>query len=398
MQSHHHLTVDRSVFEKIHQARGLSNAWYCDTQAFERERTAVFARQWAGIGFGSDVAQAGALYPVNFMGWPLLMVRTKAGQVRVFHNVCRHRGRILVDAPCQSNGMIRCPYHSWVYSLEGALKKTPYVGGPDQDTHPDFEPELSGLLEVPSTEFMGVVMVNLDGQAEPFDAYAQRVHERWAPFTTQPLYPHGEVLNYDLQTNWKLAVENYCEAYHLPWVHPGLNSYSRLEDHYNIDEPGFSGQGSTVFAPVMDADNRRFPVLEGLAAEWDQCAEYIALFPNVLLGVHKDHTFALLVLPQSHERTLERGMIFYFHEEALGPSYEAMRKKHYDSWDSVFMEDVEAVEGMQRGRASPGFDGGHFSPVMDGPTHGFHKWVGGHLVRQEEGVQERGVQERGAHG
>src|SRR6056300_230136 len=119
------------------------------------------------------------------------------------------------------------------------------------------------------------------------------VIERWAEFD-KPLYHGGADSKFQLKvkTNWKLAVENYCESYHLPWVHPGLNSYSRLEDHYNIENPGvFSGQGTLVYRQLTGEGDRKFPDFDALSDKWDEAAEYLAVYPNVLLGVHRDHSF-----------------------------------------------------------------------------------------------------------
>src|SRR5690606_11863907 len=140
---------------------------------------------------------------------------------------------------------------------------------------------------------------------------------------------------------------NYCESYHLPWVHPGLNSYSRLEDHYNIVAPGaFSGQGTKVYNPQLYESGRRFPSFPGLSAMWDRAAEYVALFPNVLLGVHKDHVFSIMLQPVMPERTIERLEIYYATPEIAGPAWDAMRRTHVQMWREVFLEDVFVVEGM----------------------------------------------------
>jgi phenylpropionate dioxygenase-like ring-hydroxylating dioxygenase large terminal subunit len=177
-------------------------------------------------------------------------------------------------------------------------------------------------------------------------------------------------------------VENYCEAYHLPFVHPALNSYSRLEDHYNIlDDGGFAGQGTTVYQPQISADGRRFPNFAGLSAQWDAGAEYIALFPNVLLGVHKDHAFAILLLPDGAGRTREQVEIYYADEAVRGDAFTGMRTTNTEMWQTVFAEDVGVVEGMQRGRHATGYDGGKFSAVMDASTHHFHSWVAEALSR-----------------
>jgi choline monooxygenase len=183
-------------------------------------------------------------------------------------------------------------------------------------------------------------------------------------------------LGFDLRCNWKLAVENYCEAYHLPWIHPSLNTYSRLEDHYNIEMEGVgSGQGTLVYNPVLSNDGLSFPRFPRWSSDWDKRAEYIALYPNVLIGVHADHCFAVIVEPLGAGRSREHFEIYYVGDEALSAELGVLRKSNAETWRTVFAEDQGVVEGMQEGRASPGFQGGVFSPAMDGPTLCFHRWT-----------------------
>lgn len=374
--------IDRALLDRVTQpvetARGLPNGFYTDPAVFDAEKQAVFAANWACIGFGKDVPEPGDVRPVDFLGQPLLVVRDTEGAVRVFQNVCRHRGMILVKEPARLAGPIRCPYHSWSYDLTGRLRATPHVGGPGKPSHPCIDRSELGLVEVRSALFMDMVFVNLSGEAPAFADYVAPLSARWGEFTGQALHHGGPDCSvvFDIRTNWKLAAENYCESYHLPWVHPGLNSYSRLEDHYNIVAPGaFSGQGTKVYNPQLDESGRRFPSFPGLSAMWDRAAEYVALFPNVLLGVHKDHVFSIMLQPVMPERTIERLEIYYATPEIAGPAWDAMRRTHVQMWREVFLEDVFVVEGMQEGRAAPGFDGGKFSPVMDAATHCFHHWV-----------------------
>ena len=217
---------------------------------------------WAGLAVAADVPDIGDAVPLTFLGMPLLIVRDKQGEVRVFQNICRHRGMILVDAPRKIEGAIRCPYHSWCYSTDGRLVSTPHVGGPGQNTHAGIDRALLGLIEVRSHIWMDVIWINVSGEAAPFEDANADLIARWAEFD-QPLYHGGADSRFQLSVNcnWKLAVENYCESYHLPWVHPGLNSYSRLEDHYHIEAPGiFSGQGTLVYRQLTGDDGAASPI------------------------------------------------------------------------------------------------------------------------------------------
>ncbi len=377
-----------AVTQPVNTARGLPNRFYTDRAVFEEEKRHIFFRNWAGLGFAKDLPEPGDAMPVSFLGQPLVMVRDRDGSLRVFQNVCRHRGMILIDKPGRIGRTIRCPYHSWCYELDGRLRSTPHVGGPGTNRHDDIKREELGLIEVRSHQWLGVVFVNIDGQAPAFEDHAAQLLARWAEFD-HPLYHGGleSAFKLDVATNWKLAVENYCESYHLPWIHPGLNSYSRLEDHYHIEAPGrFSGQGTTVYRPMLAEDGQRFPAFPGLSGKWDEGAEYIALYPNVLLGVHRDQTFAIVLEPVGFERTIEHVAIFYTRPEVTADGWREMREKNAAMWREVFDEDIFVVEGMQKGRHACGFDGGKFSPVMDSPTHCFHHWV---ATRMQARMQAR---------
>jgi phenylpropionate dioxygenase-like ring-hydroxylating dioxygenase large terminal subunit len=280
---------------------------------------------------------------------------------------------ILVEEPTKIEGAIRCPYHSWCYSTKGRLVSTPHVGGPGHNTHDSIDRATLGLVEIRSYIWRDVVWINVNKNAPAFEEAMSDVMQRWAEFE-KPLYHGGADSRFELKvkTNWKLAVENYCESYHLPWVHPGLNSYSRLEDHYNIEKPEtYSGQGTLVYRQLKGDTGQVFPDFEGLSSKWDEAAEYIAVYPNVLLGVHRDHAFAIVLVPHGPEETVEHIHLYY----PTPDTDAAMRAENTHLWKTVFEEDIFVVEGMQRGRHGVNFDGGRFSAVMDGPTHCFHDWV-----------------------
>ena len=362
-----------TVRRPIGDANGLPNAHYVDPSVHTEENRALLQDGWAGLAVAADVPDPGDAVPIDFLGMPLLLLRDRAGVVRVFQNICRHRGMILVEEPRKIEGAIRCPYHSWCYGTDGKLVATPHVGGPGQNTADGIDRSTLGLIEIRSHLWRDVVWVNVSGNAAPFEEVHRDLIARWAAFD-QPLHHGGAESRFtlDVACNWKLAVENYCESYHLPWVHPGLNSYSRLEDHYNIEAPGhYSGQGTEVYRQLKGDEGGVFPDFLDLDKKWDTAAEYIAVYPNVLLGVHRDHAFAIILQPLGPERTQEHIHLYYAQADTPQP----LREANAQQWKVVFEEDIFVVEGMQRGRHAPLFDGGRFSPAMDGPTHLFHDWV-----------------------
>ena len=103
--------------------------------------------------------------------------------------------------------------------------------------------------------------------------------------------------------------------------------------------------------------------------------EYVALFPNLLLGVHRDHCYGIILVPDGPNRTIEHVEIYYAQDAATKSAFADMRAANTIMWRDIFIEDVFVVRGVQKGRHSGQYDGGKFSAVMDAPTHHFHRWV-----------------------
>lgn len=372
--------LDR-VRQPIARASGMPNAAYVDPSLFEYERDQVMGKTWAGLAFAADLPDRSYAQPVDFMGLPLVLLRDKDGAIRVFHNVCSHRGMVLVQEEGDVETMIRCGYHSWVYEMNGQLRGTPHIGGVGKHSTEGFDCARHGLREVRSHIWMGVVFINLSGDAPEFDQHIAPLADRWQNFLGQDgmdllrTAHNGSVMTLEVECNWKLAVENYCESYHLPWVHPSLNTYSRLEDHYNVVLGDLcSGQGSLAYN-LSDTAGTQLPQFPNWPQDKLRTAEYISLYPNVLLGIQADHAFAIVLEPVEQGRTAEHLRLFYVGDEAASEEYGDSRTATLEAWREVFGEDVFAVEGMQKGRLSPGFQGGVFSPAMDEATHHFHTWV-----------------------
>lgn len=374
----------RRVADPRNVTAALPNAAYLDPLYEAAERRAVWQGGWIAVGFEGDAPRPGALYPADIAGLPLLLARGRDGALRVFHNICRHRGLKLVDRPTRTGSVIRCPYHAWCYRLDGRLDRTPHVGGVGVDSHEAVQAGNLGLVEIRSASRFGVVFADLSGAAPEIDDVLAPLAARWAVFGGRPFHAGGEDSAFEIEAacNWKLAVENYLESYHLPSVHPGLNSYSRIEDHEPIvGEAGHAGQISLVYAPALDLAGGGLPRLEGLGPWWDTRAEYVAVYPNLLYGLHADHWYGIVLAPKDSGRTVERVRIGYFDAEtATGPDRAALRHANTRLWREVFAEDVAPVERMQAGRRSPAFDGGVLTPVLETTTRDFHRWTAGRML------------------
>ena len=376
------------VSNSIEKAHGLPNECYLEGEYTAIERKKLFEDRWVAVGVASSLPKPGDAKPFDLLGIPLIILRDKDNTIRVFHNVCSHRGYKLLHKACTLKNVLRCPYHSWSYDLKGDLVATPHLGGINKHEHEDFERSKSNLKEVRSSIWIDLIMVNISNNEISFEEYIKPLEDRWSEFWTkedQQMIYHANDYGYFLleaKCNWKFALENYCESYHLPFVHPGLNSYSKIDDHYHIQglPNRFAGQGTVVYNPKFENDEE-FPTFPGWNKKKERYAEYVALFPNVMLGIHKDHYYAYWLEPISHNYTKEHMDVYYVGEEAaLSNKYKSLREQNYKQWHSIQSEDLMIIEGMQEGRNSPVYNGGNFSPVLDNPTHHFHKWVATSLI------------------
>ena len=376
------------VSKPIKDAHGLPNECYTSKEYTLIERKKLFEDKWMVIGVASSLPNVGDAKPVDILGMPILLVRGKDKKIRVFHNVCSHRGLKLVTKPGNIKNVIRCPYHSWSYNFDGELVATPHIGGMNIHQTKDFERSKSNLKEIRSYIWLDLIMININNNEISFEEYIKPLSDRWEefwPIKDRELINHSNDFGYfklNANCNWKFAIENYCESYHLPWVHPGLNSYSKIEDHYHIQglPNRFAGQGTVVYNPRFEG-KEKFPCFPNWPKNKENIAEYVALFPNVMLGIHKDHYYAYWLEPINHEFTLEHMELYYVGEEAANSKkFESLRKQNHKQWEDIQKEDVDIIQGMQIGRNSPVYNGGNFSPVMDNPTHHFHKWVAQNLI------------------
>lgn len=359
---------------------GLPGELFTDQKYFAIERERLFMRSWLCVGLSSDVPRHGTAYPVDILNVPLLMVRD-GGVLRVFHNVCSHRGARLVNEPCGGRVRVVCPYHGWTYGLDGSLLKTPHVAGAKLHQHKDWDPRTLGLVCVRSAEWAGHVFVDLSGEAEPFDRWIEPISARLA-LPTDANLARDQALKQrlELAADWKIIVENFVESYHLPWVHQQLNRVNPMERHYQIlGGHHYLGQGGDDYEG-QQLYGTELPTFRQGSKRSDYEALYI--FPNLILGPFADFMFSIIIQPVAAGRSRERIEFFFAGADALAESHRETRQRSAQFLIDINREDVGIVESVQRGRSSPAFRGGQFSIPQEATSLQFQKMVAAKLLAQ----------------
>ena len=352
------------------EARGLPAEAYTSERFLDLERRTLFSKRWICIGLVDDVPEPGDATPLEAAGRSVILVRDRAGAVRVFHNYCRHRGMKLLTASARGRSRFTCPYHAWTYALDGTLLRAPHFDGPGRhDTRP-----VDGLAQVRSVVWRRLVFVNLSGDAPAFADYIAPLERRWARYDLRTLR-RAERRSCDVGANWKLVVENFIDYYHLPYVHKGLNRYSPMEDHYPIREGDrFFGQGNAHYA-ARDGASGKLPAFPGLGEAERSVTEAVCLFPNLLVTIFDDNLRIILVEPDGAGRCRERIKVFVAGDEAMAPELAPVRRTLVERFQSFNAEDIAIVEGLQDAFATTAFDGGRLSPVFDANVRCFHRLI-----------------------
>jgi phenylpropionate dioxygenase-like ring-hydroxylating dioxygenase large terminal subunit len=297
----------------IRQARTLAASTYSSGEFHERERQAIFRRDWVCAGIVDEMPAAGSFTARVAGGLPVLFVRDKAGELRAFLNVCRHRGSPLCEyGESHSSSLIRCPYHSWLYQLDGSLARASGVGDPEGFDVADYS-----LKPVRLAEWRRMVFICFDESAEPLN-----LGPLSDAIAAYPLESMELVLSEtnDRQFNWKVLLENYSENYHTPFVHPELDT-SSSEDYPMISH------GDVLYAwdrPLRPTESRvdviRATLLPGEPG-WEELASipmdgpygiggYLTVWPNLMMNVFPGAFLAMWVEPLDASTTrVERRLL-----------------------------------------------------------------------------------------
>ena len=342
-------------------ARGLPREAYTSLDGLQLEFQRVFAKAWTFIGFAHEIPAPGDVFPALAAGQPIMVVRTTDSEIKAFHNVCRHRGHSLVQAPRRGLKNFVCPYHSWTYALDGRLQRTPHFGGHGQSVE-GFPAERFGLQPVRCDVWHDWIFVDLGAGAPPLGEYLSPLGARVAEIDFDRLKVIAKLDLGVVQANWKLLIENFIEPYHVPVVHRESAGGQPLSDHYMIVDGHCVGCAIDVTAPSDTDPGERL----------DMSTRYLMLFPNFVfawylpdqLGVH-------LNVPESPERTRQWRVIYHLGDDEPDPEYV---DRLSTLWTRVHREDRAIVEQLQIGRTSPVMDdGGLLSPHWETSVRRFHE-------------------------
>src|SRR5436190_22236518 len=372
--------MERKALERLEP--GLPAAWYYDPAHYARELEAFWYRQWIAVARAEELAAPGDWRVVRIGTQSIVVLRTDQGELRAFHNTCRHRGSVLCTEEMGNFARRRivCPYHAWTYDLQGAL-----IATPRRMETLDFDLRDFPLLEVRAGTWGGFVFVNLAPDAAPLEQALGELPTRFARYGFERLRI-GKRIVAEVKANWKLLAENFSECFHCPPVHPEL---CRVVTAYR--EAGAWGlrgaESAAQYAPgaatlTLDGTARLPPIATLGDDERRELYVPAMLPPALFLNVQPDYVNAHLMVPTGPE-SVRIVYDWLFEPERLPLAQDDLA--HYVAlWDITNRQDARNCEWQQQGVHSRAFAHGYYVP-QEFDCHRFAQWVRAGLSGSESG-------------
>ena len=344
-----------SVFLPPGSSTVLPGRAYRSDEVFDWEVEHVFDGSWVCVGRSAALPEPGDQTAVPAGSETILLVRGRDGVLRGFFDTCRHRGHQLLEAGervCRTT--VLCPYHAWVYDLDGRLRGAPGFSGLDRD-----EFSLSAARVV---EWHGWVFVNVSGDAPTLGEHLGNLGEHVRDHEPERLVVGAEH-RYVVEANWKIAHENYHECYHCSNIHPELCSVTPPDSGREYRPTGAWSGGSMDLRPnaqtmSLTGESGASP-LRGLSEIQRRQVGYIGLVPNMLISLHPDYVMTHRMTPLEAGRTEIECQWLFAPEDVAREEFDPAFAVEF--WDITNRQDWRAIESVHRGIGSRGFVPGPLS-------------------------------------
>lgn len=382
----------KMLLEQRRAAHSLPQELYTEPNSFDFDLSAIYGQSWLMVGLECELPKSGSYISMMIGQWPVIITRDRAGEIRAFHNSCRHRGSLICAVGSGTAPKLVCPYHRWTYDLDGTL----FAANRMAD---DFDKSDHGLKPIAIECIAGAIFICLAETPPPVDEFRHTLLAYAAPHQLwDAKLAHESVLVEN--ANWKLVMENARECYHCGTGHPELAKTFPVSMSRHFD----SGHDANAlaFQVAMDANGLLHEPLEG---DWWQVARFAlnercvsissdgqhlskklmcganggnvgsmrwAIDPHNFVHCTADHVFMFSAMPVGPNETRVYGK-WYVHKDAVeGVDYEVAHLTAL--WTMTNFEDKQLAENNQVGVNSLGYTPGPYSPEAEMLAQRFTDW------------------------
>ncbi len=356
----------RSVVERttrsilpVKDAELLPAETYVSEKFWEFEKHAIFSREWLCVAHVNEVPNVGDYLPITVLDEPLVIVRDEGSKVRALSAICRHRGHPLVGGvmenpnpgACMHGSRLICPYHNWVYGLDGHLLGAPSMG----DTTPvGVLREQMRLPEIRCEIFHGLIFVNFGDNPPALARSLTKLDSEFSSYGIENLVPGHVFPQESLKWNWKLHHENALEPYHTSYVHKGyhesvpsnLTQFRDFEigDGQVMRTTGFKKTDGDLFE---ESGNRRLPNIEGLTEEQRGRVLFVSIMPSAVVVLQPSLVTLTFLNPLSAGVMNSRRINLYSRAATEVADFDRIRREQFEHMKIIIMQDQVTQAALQ---------------------------------------------------
>lgn len=369
---------------------------YTSQDWFEQEQQLIFGNSWQFAGFIEDLKDAGDYLTVQCGAQNIVVVKSEDGQLRAFHNLCRHRGTQLLRATGKKRKVLTCPYHDWTYNLTGQLISVPEK----TKEFPDLDMKQVCLHKASVATWRGMLWVHPNPDAPSINTWFADCEAHLGPHDPARLIEYADTrTEHVIKANWKIVVENYIDVYHLSHLHSQtLNMYNHSEANFQ-----FIGDHYVFWEPLAEAYHTHLddliPFKRIAEVKEEHLGAYVPwLFPALGLSETESTWSIFQVIPIAPDQTkvITRTKM----EPMTDREYLRQKRKSDSNWEKLmptrpkyenmeaddpmasgdfFAEDVYVCEQLQKSLNNPLFEVLTTAEYGESPIRQFQqvieKWV-----------------------
>ena len=328
------------------QQRFFEASLYTDSDLLPQEQQHIFRQTWLYVGDASCLSEPGTVLVCEVAGCSLLIVRNHDGSLNAFHNICPHRASLLCAEPgIHQLKRFVCPYHAWVYSLDGQL-----LGTPAQEQFPEsFRLEDFPLKSVRCQQWEGFLFVCLNPHAPPLQQFLGNIPASISGYRTEATKLLVKK-QYEVACNWKVYHDNTLCDYHVPFVH--RNTLNVVQGPVRFYEHYFDKYVNLLYTPTTKHWREENPVLEHLGERCRYGFFTYGIFPNLHLLAMPNGVLAWIRIDSLTVNTCQVNLEIYG-IPGFSPSETVLEKE----FEAFMREDMEITEGVQQG-----YESGAYTP------------------------------------
>lgn len=340
------------IFNQTGNGRSGLPAWtFNNEELAELEMMHVFLANWFWVGHVSDIPEIGDFKCQELGNERALVIRGEDGDVRAFHNLCRHRGSRVVEGNAGNcKHTVICPFHGWSYHLDGQLKNIPR-----SSTFPDIDKSQYGLKPLDCEVWHGLVFIRFRGDGPSVAETFAEAEEEISLYKMEEMKAFDDAWQFDFNLDWKAVLDIDNEGYHVPIGHPELFDLFGSSYQDQVLESGISRshgylKDKKCRTPLVQNYIDALPQESYLPESHQRIWIYWGAFPGFVITLMPDMVEIYQTYSLGFQKSIMAGACYALEDSRA--SMERSRQLNREINISVGEEDIKLVKWSDQGMRS----------------------------------------------